>query len=291
VLITFRNSCDVYVKWWESMHRHLGKPLFIGETPYVLSEEDLGNYVLDYVVKQLERLIEFLGERFGVRLDMDRLERAVRLSDEASRLWLEALSLRRHRPCPLGGRDAASDIFPLVIMQGTEEAVRFYEELLGEVRDRVRRGIGVVDDEKIRLMFDGIWIWHSLDIIKYLEDRGAVFVYEPYSWAWAYRMDPSKPLESIARKMLDMGLNISVEMRVRRFLGEARRMGVDGAILFSNRSCKTWSATQAITAEVLREEMGIPCLVIEADHTDPRQYSIAQIRNRIDAFIEMLGGG
>ena len=36
-LVTFRNSCDVYVKWWQSLHMHLGTPLFIGETPYVLT--------------------------------------------------------------------------------------------------------------------------------------------------------------------------------------------------------------------------------------------------------------
>jgi len=34
ILMTFRNSCDVYVKWWQSLHMHLGTPLFVGETPY-----------------------------------------------------------------------------------------------------------------------------------------------------------------------------------------------------------------------------------------------------------------
>jgi len=288
ILVTFRNSCDVYVKWWQSLHMHLGTPLFVGETPYVLSSEDLDNYVLDYVVKQLEQLVEMAEEKFGLRLDMEKLADIVRLSDKASELWLETLKLRRFRPCPLGGRDSASDIFPLVVMQGTKEAVEFYEELLEEVKQKVSMGEGVLENERFRLLFDGIWLWHAFDLIKYFEDRGAVFVYEPYSDAWAYRLDASKPLESIARKILAMGLNVDIDIRTERFSRSIEEFQVDGAVLFSNRSCKTWSTPQIVTADILSKEFNVPYLLFEADMADPRQYAEAQIKNRIDAFLEVL---
>jgi benzoyl-CoA reductase/2-hydroxyglutaryl-CoA dehydratase subunit BcrC/BadD/HgdB len=214
---------------------------------------------------------------------------AVKLSDEASKLWLETLELRRVKPCPLGGRDSASDIFPLVVMQGTGEAVKFYKELYGEVMEKVSRGEGIIENEKFRLLFDGIWLWHAFDLIKYFEDKGAVFVYEPYSEAWAYRLDPSKPLESIARKILGMGLNVDIELRIESFLKSINRFQIDGAVLFSNRSCKSWSAPQLVTAEVLSEELNIPFLIFEADMADPRLYSKAQVKNRVDAFLEILG--
>jgi len=288
ILVTFRNSCDVYVKWWQSLHMHLGTPLFVGETPYVLTSEDLDNYVLDYVVKQLEQLVEMAEEKFGSRLDMEKLVDIVRLSDKASELWHETLKLRRLRPCPLGGRDSASDIFPLVVMQGTTEAVKFYEELLEEVKQKVSMGEGVVENERFRLLFDGIWLWHAFDLIKYFENRGAVFVYEPYSEAWAYRLDASKPLESIARKILAMGLNVDIDIRTERFLESIEEFQIDGAVLFSNRSCKTWSAPQIVTADILSKEFNVPYLLFEADMADPRQYAEAQIKSRIDAFLEVL---
>ena len=289
ILVTFRNSCDVYVKWWQSLHMHLGTPLFVGETPYVLTSEDLDNYVLDYVVKQLEQLVEMAEEKFGSRLDMEKLADIVRLSDKASELWLETLKLRRFRPCPLGGRDSASDIFPLVVMQGTTEAVEFYEELLEEVKQKVNMGEGVLENERFRLLFDGIWLWHAFDLIKYFEDRGAVFVYEPYSDAWAYRLDASKPLESIARKILAMGLNVDIDIRTERFSESIEEFQIDGAVLFSNRSCKTWSTPQLVTADILNKNFNVPYLLFEADMADPRQYAEAQIKNRIDAFLEVLG--
>ncbi|MEM0357057.1 MAG: 2-hydroxyacyl-CoA dehydratase family protein [Candidatus Bathyarchaeia archaeon] len=289
ILITFRNSCDVYVKWWQSLHLHLGTPLFVGEAPYVLTPEDLDSYVLDYVVKQLMELIKMAEEKFGLKFDEEKLVEAVKLSDRASELWLETLKLRKHKPCPLGGRDSASDIFPLVVMQGTKEAVQFYEELLREVKEKVSRKEGVIENERHRLLFDGIWIWYAFDLIKYFEDRGAVFVYEPYSEAWAYRLDPSKPLESIAKKILSMGLNIDIDLRIERFLESIKEFDIDGAVLFSNRSCKSWSAPQLVTAEILGRKFDVPYLIFEADMADPRQYAEAQIKSRIDAFLEVLG--
>lgn len=289
ILIAFRNSCDVYVKWWQSLHAHLGTQLFLGEAPYVLTRDDLDNYVLDYVVKQLEQLTRTIEQKFSLNLDMEKLVHAVKLSDKASELWLETLKLRGSKPCPLGGRDSASDIFPLVVMQGTDEAVEFYEELLKEVKEKVKKKEGIIQNEKFRLLFDGIWLWYAFDLIKYFEDKGAVFVYEPYSEAWAYRLDASKPLESIARKILAMGLNIDIDLRIERFLESIKEFQIDGAVMFSNRSCKSWSAPQIVTADILSKELGIPYLVFEADMADPRQYSEAQIKNRIDAFLEILG--
>jgi benzoyl-CoA reductase/2-hydroxyglutaryl-CoA dehydratase subunit BcrC/BadD/HgdB len=289
VLLTFRNSCDVYVKWWQSLHTHLGTPLFVGEAPYVLTLDDLDNYVLDYVVKQLEQFVKIAEGKFRLKLDMERLVEIVKLSDKASELWLETLKLRRSSPCPLGGRDSASDIFPLVVMQGTAEAVKFYEELLREVKEKVRKSEGVIENERFRLLFDGIWLWYAFDLIKYFEDRRAVFVYEPYSEAWAHRLDASKPLESIARKVLAMGLNVDIDLRIERFLQSIKEFKIDGAVLFSNRSCKSWSTPQIVTAEVLNKKFNVPYLLFEADMADPRQYAEAQIRNRIDAFLEVLG--
>lgn len=290
ILLTFRNSCDVYVKWWQSLAMHLKVPLFIGEAPYVLSEEDLNNYVLDFVIDQLKQLIRFAEEKFKVKFNMENLVKTVELSDIASELWYKTLTLRKTRPCPLGGRDSASDIFPLVVLQGTEAAVNFYKELLAEVNEKVRKHEGVIENEKFRLAFDGIWIWYAFDMIKYFEEKGAVFVYEPYSEAWAYRLNKSKPLESIARKILAMGLNVDIDLRIKNFLYKIKEYKIDGVVIFSNRSCKTWSAPQIVTAEILNEELDIPYLTIEADMADPREYAKAQIQSRIDAFLETLEG-
>jgi benzoyl-CoA reductase/2-hydroxyglutaryl-CoA dehydratase subunit BcrC/BadD/HgdB len=86
-----------------------------------------------------------------------------------------------------------------------------------------------------------------------------------------------------------MGLNIDIDLRIEKFLKHIKEFQIDGAVLFSNRSCKTWSAPQLVTAEVLNRKFEVPFLLFEADMADPRQYSEAQIKNRVDAFLEVLG--
>jgi benzoyl-CoA reductase/2-hydroxyglutaryl-CoA dehydratase subunit BcrC/BadD/HgdB len=40
--------------------------------------------------------------------------------------------------------------------------------------------------------------------------------------------------------------------------------------------------------EYFTKELGVPTLLIESDLEDPRYFSEAQLRNRIDAFFEAL---
>ena len=41
--------------------------------------------------------------------------------------------------------------------------------------------------------------------------------------------------------------------------------------------------------EAIREELKIPALILDGDHSDERVYSEAEIMSRIDTFLEMLG--
>ncbi len=46
--------------------------------------------------------------------------------------------------------------------------------------------------------------------------------------------------------------------------------------------------TVVLVKRALNEELGVPSVVIDADHMDPRNFSIAQFESRVDAFMEML---
>jgi len=40
--------------------------------------------------------------------------------------------------------------------------------------------------------------------------------------------------------------------------------------------------------ERLSKEAGIPAMLLEADHADPRSFSEEQVANRLSAFLEVL---
>jgi benzoyl-CoA reductase/2-hydroxyglutaryl-CoA dehydratase subunit BcrC/BadD/HgdB len=66
------------------------------------------------------------------------------------------------------------------------------------------------------------------------------------------------------------------------------KYGADGLVMHSNRSCKPYSLGQYDIQRIVREKMGIPTVMIEADMVDERSFSEGQIETRIEAFIELL---
>ena len=64
--------------------------------------------------------------------------------------------------------------------------------------------------------------------------------------------------------------------------------GIDGVVFASNRSCKVYSLMQMDQMELIREELGIPCVMIDVDHADERKYSEESVFTRLEALLEMI---
>jgi benzoyl-CoA reductase/2-hydroxyglutaryl-CoA dehydratase subunit BcrC/BadD/HgdB len=104
-------------------------------------------------------------------------------------------------------------------------------------------------------------------------------------------MDTSDPLKALAIKTLKsypLVSCVSVETRKEMVLKACREYKIDGALLHSNKSCVPITLGQADIKRALEEELGIPSVVIDADHMDHRNFSTAQFETRVDAFMEML---
>ncbi len=182
-------------------------------------------------------------------------------------------------------------MFVMVTRHGTEIAVNFLKDVLQEVNEKVARGEGVIPNEKIRLFWDNIPLWYNMKLFNYFEKWDAVVVAETYSAAWSLRMDPNKPLESIAYKTLvsyPLVSCVSLHKRLELIMNAVRDYKIDGAILHSNRSCKPISMGQMDIQKVLAEELSVPSVMFDGDHMDGEKFSMAQFQTRIDAFMEML---
>ena len=62
----------------------------------------------------------------------------------------------------------------------------------------------------------------------------------------------------------------------------------DAVIIHSVKSCRLFSAGQGDMREYFTKQLEIPTLLIESDLEEPRYFSEAQLRNRVDAFFESL---
>jgi benzoyl-CoA reductase/2-hydroxyglutaryl-CoA dehydratase subunit BcrC/BadD/HgdB len=204
---------------------------------------------------------------------------------------MRVLEAGRARPAPLTAFDAFVQLGPIVEMRGSDEAVRHYAGLLSEVEDRAARGVGAVRDERIRLLWDNLPVWPRMRWLSdLLAGEGAALVGSTYARAWgelASMIDPADPIGSGARVYLHPILNRGTGHKLRLLREMASDFGTAGVILHSNRSCRPYTIGQVDQREAL-EEAGVPALLLEADHADPRSFSEAQVRTRILAFLERL---
>jgi benzoyl-CoA reductase/2-hydroxyglutaryl-CoA dehydratase subunit BcrC/BadD/HgdB len=120
-------------------------------------------------------------------------------------------------------------------------------------------------------------------------DAGACFVADTYTNAWTVELDlEDDPFVSLARAYTGVFINIDLPTRLQTITDLARRFQVDGMVMHANRSCKPFSITQSDVRDTLRDELGLPVLILEADMTDARLYNEGAIRERVAAFLEML---
>ena len=126
-----------------------------------------------------------------------------------------------------------------------------------------------------------------------LAERGIALVASTYTNAWgelAPLIDVDKPMESAARVHIHAILNRGTGDKLATMRRMAESYAIDGVILHSDRSCKPYSIGQIDQRERLGTVAGLPALLLEADHSDPRAFGEEQVKGRLAAFAEMLEG-
>jgi benzoyl-CoA reductase/2-hydroxyglutaryl-CoA dehydratase subunit BcrC/BadD/HgdB len=287
-LLACNNICGTVLKWYEALSRIFNVPLFLLDTPFV--HHQMTKESFEYVRRQFEELIEFIELQTKKKFDREKLKEVVGLSAESASLWKDVLDQCAHRPSPMTCFDAFINMAPIVTLRGTKEVVNFYNEMKTELQERVAQGISAVPKEKFRLLWDNIPIWYKMrELGELLASSDACLVADTYTNAWVFEgMDTQDPLEGLAFAYATAYLNISLDLMVERVMGLLKRFSIDGVIIHSNRSCKPYSLGQFDIQRLIYQKTGIPSLMLEADMTDARVYSDAQIQTRVEAFIETL---
>ncbi len=290
MLVCGNNICGTVLKWYEVQARYFGCPLFIFDTPFCHTEftEDMRRYVR----RQVDEYTAFLAEACGRPFDFDRMKEVGRLSVEGQRLWQDVLDTAMNRPAPISAFDAFFHLALIVTLRGTQIAVDYYRELLAEMRERAAEGIGSIENERYRLLWDNLPVWYRT---KWLSEKfashGACLVADTYTSAWCGSlkyMDEGDFLGSMAEGYSRIYLNIGVDEMADTVAAMVDKYGVDGVVLHSNRSCKPYSLGQYDIQRIVEERKGVPSLMIEADMVDERAFSESQIDTRIDAFMEVI---
>ena len=290
LLVASNNICGTVIKWYQALAQQLRVPFFLLDAPYQ-HEPGLPDYAVQYVAAQLEDLIAWVTRHTGRKLNQKKFHQALALSNEAVTLWREIRELCQARPSPLNAPDLFLTMAPIVVLRGSKDAVTFYRKLKAEVEERVAHGEGAIMEERYRLLWDNIAIWYRLfRLFSLFTDAGACFVVDTYTNAWSVSVDTDDPILGLARTYSTVYINQSLQARTDQMTDLVERFGVDGMVFHSNRSCKPYSLGQYELLDEIGRRTGVPGVILEADMCDTRLYADEPIKNRIQAFLDMLAG-
>jgi benzoyl-CoA reductase subunit B len=247
-------------------------------------------------------VIPKLEQVSGLRYDEDRLREMLRLSAQAEDDLVWVLESAKHIPSPIdayfGGVYYIGPMF--TAFRGTAEGVAYYRTLHEEVEERLRSGLGPLtpegsqEKERYRLVMEGPPNWTSFrEFWKMFYDEGAVVVASSYTkvgglYDGGFRHDPARPLETLAEYCMGCYTNLGLPTRVELLERYIREYRADGFMINSIKSCNSFSVGQLLMLRQLEQRTGVPGGFIESDLVDPRYFSAANIKNRIESYLQML---
>jgi benzoyl-CoA reductase subunit B len=303
LLLLSYTGCFTFLKWFELLREEYGDvPVAMLHVPYQANGR-IEPHHRDYVVQQLRsEIIPKLEQVSGRAFDEERLREMLRLSARAEDDLVWTLESAKHTPSPIdayfGGVYYIGPIFSA--FRGTPEAVDYYAALRAEVQERLDNGLGPVTPdgpmagEKYRLVVEGPPNWTSFrEFWKMFYDEGAVVVASTYTkvgglYDQGFRHDPDRPLETLADYCLGCYTNLGLPTRLDLLEKYIREYRADGFLVNSVKSCNSFSVGQLMMLRQLEERTGVPGAFIENDLVDPRYFSAANIRNRIESYLQML---
>ncbi len=304
-LVIATNMCNTYVKWVEIWQRLHGCQVFVLDLPGQRGmgwRSEPGEPVFEsdrrYVQGQIEELIELCAKVSGRSFDMDRLVAAMARVNAMAADWKAILRLNQNVPAPfnvLG--DGLTYMGMLSAFRGTDDGVRYMSELREEMEYKVAHRLGTIAEERFRLHGVGPACYpYFRRFLELFQDWGAVFVSSEYL-AYAgggldlgISFDLDRPLESLAEQLVltaqrSMSNMFFSQDRLHDAVNEWK---ADGIVYHSVKSCRTVSTGMADSREYITRVHDVPALFIESDLVDPRAWSEAQLKNRVDAYFEAL---
>ncbi|MBI5433621.1 MAG: benzoyl-CoA reductase subunit B [Planctomycetes bacterium] len=302
LLLLSYTGCFTFMKWFELLRERYDCATTMLHVPYQ-AEGHITKDARDYVVKQLREVtIPALEKASGKRYDEDRLREYLARSAKAEDDLVWVLESAKHTPSPIdayfGGVYYIGPLF--TAFRGTEAAVEYYQALRKEVQSRIENGEGPLTpegqmrDQRFRLVVEGPPNWtHFREFWKMFYDEGAVVVASSYTkvgglYDRGFRHDPDRPLESLAEYCLGCYTNLNLPSRVDLLVDYVNDYQADGFLVNSVKSCDSFSSGQLVMLREIEKRTGLPGAFIETDLVDPRYFSAANVRNRLESYFQML---
>jgi len=271
-------TCDSYVKMANYIQETFGSAFFLLDMPQEHSPESVA-----YVRSQFQEMVAFLSETTGARLKPERLREAIHLSNQTIIWWKKGLELAIDRSFPNGIEAMSLHMGLLTTLLGHPIGLKavqsFYSERMANPPTTEKRSC-------YRLLWIHFAPYYKSFIDVFESVLGASVVVNNLLYPYFEPLDEADPFTGLAERVLTFPY-LHLQRPSSFFIRLAQKFSVDGAVHFLPLNCRCNLGSAHLIKEAL-ETHGIPVLQLYGDIVDARLYSDAQVRTRMEAFIELI---
>ncbi len=270
-------------------HRHGKRKLKLSLIDYPLDHQKDKEWAIDYIAKNLRRLTQNIGEMAGKEVTEKDLHDEIKLHNKGRRLALDSADVWWSTKVPPTNGSDRRAIFQMGGMElhgDPNASLTVLKEANKDLKERVKhsvKGDGVADDPK-RLFIGGSCV--SPNAFR-TEEAGGIIVANDNHWSDISTLveETGDPFEKLAKAILSYPYEQPIEERAEWTIEQIIKSRSDGFLFLYNWGCNTQSAIARMFCDIIKNETGIPTMIIEHEL---RGEQTEQLQNRVNAFIEML---
>ena len=275
-IITTSSVCDANMNSFRKIAEIFNMPEFFIDVP-----ETADDYAVEYVEKQIMRLVEFLEDGEKKKLSKEKLLKAINNSNQSVLCHKQFLKELETKDFPTSITLEMFKIFATHILLGTEESKEYFRLQVSEIKERSEK-------TRKRILWSHVLPYYMEDIKNWLDFSDSYQLLPPdMVYDALMPLDAEKPFASMAKRLILNHFNAQGERKIQNNIDMAKRMSADAGVIFCHWGCKQSNGSAYLLKDVL-SSMGLKTLVLDGDACDRRNSPTGQIKTRIEAFCEML---
>jgi len=267
-------------------------PLIIADMPF---RRDQSGY--KYYAEQIKNSLFELGRVIGQEPDFEKMKEHIEIENRVQQIRLEIFELIKATPSPISNIYNAVSAGTFIQISGTQENLSFYEEVLEIVKDRYRKKQHHGGEEKIRSIWPYMVTYFDMSLCEWLDrELGMSILFDIFNYNFSEPINTTSDIDSLFYGMAVKAMGWPMVKQSTDFyyaslencLKLAKEFSADCFIYTQSLACKQFGSFPQLLREALKDELGIPMLLIEFDVGDKRFASTKSIKNKIKMFSQTL---
>ena len=293
--LNFAMRCGRWNNFYESLKTTVPRQILIEVPPNRSSNKE---EALKQMIDNVKMGIRELENITGNFVSDNSLQKQFRIGNQVKRFYktiLYEISGSDFYPCNPATFAEILALLTITFQDYNSNSQRYLEnmsKLVKEMRERIRKGIGMNVSHMPRLLFAPMYQGWEPEIHEIIYKLGGRILYADWDVLGFLEEIPisnrSDPIEEYARFLLNAstkGIGCDDENMTRSYLKAAENMEIDGLIFNQVFGCPSISKTYDKLKDKLKLELGIPAIVINFKKIGE---NIEQVKTRVEPFMERL---